>query len=119
MNAKLNLKWEVHGTESLGANPPLPYYRCEIGTDERGITWICEAKYRNKEKKYLVSFDYETEEQSAFLKSEVIEAPSYWTAHREIYHSKLVDYEDVQKVIREFIIEHHIYHKDVCGKLVQ
>lgn len=119
MKASLNLKWEQVGWEAMGANPPIPVHRCELGSDDHGIVWLCEARYRHAEKKYLVAFDYETEEQSAFLKHEVIDAPSYWKAHREIYHSKFVAYEEVQDVIRQFIIDHHIDHKDVTGRKVR
>lgn len=119
MEAGLNLKWEQHGWEAVGSNPPIPHYRCALGIDDHGVTWICEARYRYAEKKYLVAFDYETEEQSAFLKKEVIDAPSYWKAHQEMYHSKFVIYEEVQNVIRQFIIDHHIYHKDLAGQLVK
>lgn len=119
MDARLSLEWEQHGLESLGSNPPISHYRCKLGTDDHGVTWICEARYRYQEKKYLVAFDYETEEQSAFLKREVIDAPIYWKAHQEVYHSKFVAYDEIQKVIRQFIIDHHIYHKDVAGQLVK
>ena len=118
MNARLNLKWEIVGTEAVGSCCPIPRYRCELGTDEEGDTWFCEARYRYYEKKYLVRFDYETEEQSAFLKSEVLDADNYWRKHDEVYHAKWVGYEDIEKVIREFIIYMGIDHKDVTGKLV-
>ena len=105
---KKRLNWQIHGTEAIGSCPPIPYYRCSLGTDANGTEWICETHYRTQERKFLVRFDYETEEQSAFLKSEVVDAVNYWEAYRRVYHSKLVDYKNIQDVIAEFMTDQNI-----------
>lgn len=98
----MKLNWYVHSTMQIGNCPPVPEYRCDLGTGSDGHEWICSSKYREQERKFLVSFDYETEEQSAFLKSEVVDADNYWEAHRKVYHSKLCNYEKIQDVVKSF-----------------
>lgn len=102
------LDWQIHGIESIGSCPPIPHYRCVLGIDLEGTTWICQVKYREQERKFLVSFDYETDDQSAFLKDEVVYADDYWEAHKRVYHSKMVNYKDIQNVIADFITEYNI-----------
>ena len=119
MSTRLNLKWFSVGNECVGANPPITHYRCKLGKDDNNILWLCECKYRYAENKYLIRFDYRTDEQWEFLKDEVIEAEDYWLASKKVYHAKFVKYTDIQNEIRKFIIDHNIHHLDVSGKLVK
>lgn len=96
-------EWYEHSKMWIGNCPPIPEYRCNLGTDKEGKRWVCACKYREQERKFLVAFDYETDDWSAFLREEVLDAPNYWRAHQEIYHSKLVNYEQIQHVVEAFV----------------
>ena len=108
MKEKLNLNWYVSGTTAIGANPPLPVNRCEIGKDKDGKMWICEASYFEHKGKFLVKFDYDDGKETPFLREKVLDASIYWDAVKEVYHAKFVEYNKIQDVIREFIAENDI-----------
>ena len=108
MEKRLYGKWYEHGKELMGGNPPVTEWRCDLGKGKDGHKWICSCRYRYQERKFLVAFDYETEEQSAFLKNEVVYSENYWKAHERIYHSRFVNYEQINNVVKEFIAEQGI-----------
>lgn len=101
-------KWYEHGKMWQGDNPPLTEWRRDLGEGKDGYMWICSCRYRMQERKFLVAFDYETEEQSAFLKDEVVDSENYWKAHHRVYHSKFVNYEQINNTVKEFMAEHGI-----------
>lgn len=119
--AILNLGWQLHGTESFGANPPIPIYQCELGKDKDGVTWLCRVKYRHQARMFLITFDKDVmnDDGDPFLRTSVIDADDYWQAMRDYYDAQLCPYEKVQDRIRQFIIDHGIDAKDSAGKAVQ
>ena len=102
--------WRVHGTESVGNNPPIPIWECMIGRDKNGDTWLCRVSYRNKERKFMVKFDKDvcTDDGCPFLRNEVIDAHDYWQAMRDYHKMTLCDYENIQNIISQFIIENNL-----------
>lgn len=106
MNKKLD--WQTYGYERVGNCPPIPYYETKLGVDLEGKTWFCRTHYREQEHKFLVAFDFRTEDHPLFLRSEVVYADNYWEAHKKVYHSKFVNYKDTQNVIADFITKHNI-----------
>lgn len=92
----------------MADRPPIIEWRRDLGTDKDGRRWVCQCRYREQEKKFLVAFDYETDERSAFLRDEVVYADDYWNAHKRVYHSKLVDYIGIKETVDRFIREQEI-----------
>lgn len=122
MTARLDLKWEKYGSTSLGSAPPIPHYRCEIGADSYGQTWLCDVHPVGKElEKLLISFDIdaETDDGEPFMRGRVSDAIDYWGAHHAYYHSKYVKYADIESTIRRFIIDYDIEAYDVTCKRVK
>lgn len=121
--AMLKLNWIRQGSERWGANPELPFYRCELGKDPSGILWLCEAKYLPRRQSFLVRFDTETyEDGSPFLRHSILDEDipmsKYWKMHDEYYRAAYVRYEQIQDIIRKFIVDHSIEAYDVCNKKV-
>ena len=102
------LKWVEHGRTEMMKWPPIPKYWADLGIGKDGHLWKCSCEYRTQEHKFLVSFDYATEDEEAFLKEEVVYAENYWEAHHRVYHSKYVVYEEIARVIESFEAEHGI-----------
>ena len=97
--------WRTHGTEGIGNNPPIPIWECMIGKDKNGDTWLCRVRYRHQERRFIVMFDKDvvTDNDSPFLRDEVVYADNYWQAMRDYHKAILCDYEKIQDVIAEFI----------------
>ena len=109
------LKWYEQGSVAIGRNPRIPVSRCEVGVDAEGRMWLCEVSPQiNINKltgKWFVRFDTTDERDGcAFLRNEVTDAPEhdYWKKRREVYHEKIVAYEDIQNVIEDFMKEFEI-----------
>lgn len=101
----MTLKWEQVGTEAVGQNPPMPIFQCEIGRDKNGDMWLCEVRYREQERKFMILFDKNVYDDngSPFLRHDVVNADSYWSAMRNYHMMTLCDYKDIQNVVREVI----------------
>lgn len=105
------LKWENHGSVAIGRNPFIPIQRCDLGMGKDGKMWMCEVRPQiNVAKvtgKWFVLFDTTEEGENGcpFLRHEVTDAPEgdFWKMRREVYHEKIVDYEEIQYVIEEFM----------------
>lgn len=109
------LKWYEHGSVAIGRNPRIPVSRCEVGIDTEGRLWLCEVSPQiNIHKvtgKWYVKFDTIDERNGcAFLRDEVTYAPAgdYWKKRKEVYHEKIVAYEEIQNIIEDFMNEFEI-----------
>lgn len=101
----MTLEWKQVGTERIGQNPPMPIFQCEIGRDKNGDMWLCQVQYREQERKFMVLFDKNvfTDDGCPFLRHEVVYADSYWSAMRGYHKMELVDYKDIQNVVRRIV----------------
>ena len=118
------LQWEQVSKECRSANPWLSTNETTLGKDPDGLLWKCRAKYMPDKKAFMVWFDNDTinsDEDKCdipFLRHDVTYAENYWKAHRERYSTKFCDYDDVVKVIYQFIVDHKLDTVDTTYKRI-
>lgn len=106
------LEWKVRERMELLNFPPVITYQCVIGNDDKGNTWLCQARmllkdqYKGNGNKWMLKFDIDGE--TAFMRDEVLEAENYWEEAEKAYHIKCSDFDNIVSEISNFKAEHHI-----------
>lgn len=99
--------WKVVEQERSAGGIPIATYEAELGTDPNGDKWFCRCGYYDRKHKFRVRFDYD-DGGCRFLRDEVVYADDYRQACRDFYFEQFVEYEQIGRVIENFIADKRI-----------
>ena len=109
---KLNYEgWEKEYM-TIGNAFPIPTYKHKLGKDDNGKVWHVYVKFSANSGLYEIGFDYEDENDPLFLKDKVLFALDYWRAKQAYYNAKIIKYEQFNKEIDRFALEHGIKEEE-------
>ena len=101
------LEWKPFGSDAKGNNPPNVGHQAILGEDPEGNVWMCRAQFREERNLFMVWFDkdVETDNDSPFLRNDVVYASNYWKEHQCVYHTAFCLYSQIRGIVENFIVE--------------
>ena len=113
----LKLNWERAEMQRSWNCPWIVTHESVIGKSDDGKTWSVRARFSPERKEFMVWFDHDgiyevhgdfdgegVRNSIPFLRTEVVYADNYWTAHKKFYNTKFCDYDEIPSVVEAFAV---------------